>query len=128
MSLRFQTQIAHVVLASFAWTAMLEQARSDESVVLPRCEVSIIKEVQVPGREPGVLEALEAREGMRVTKGMEVGSIDKLEALAQLEVKQLEAEAAKAEAESPIEINYAITAANHAKASWQVGIEANRQV
>jgi len=74
--------------------------------VLPECHVQLIQAVDVPGIEAGVLITLEATEGMDVRYGMTLGHIDDREPKAQRAISQLKHNAAKAQAESDVEIIY----------------------
>jgi len=91
------------------------------------CTIGSIDDQCVPGTDPGVLLELKVREGMRVTKGMEIGRIDDNEAKALFEVKRLEAEAADQTAKSDIDIRHAEAAAKVAEAAYKKQVEANKQ-
>jgi multidrug resistance efflux pump len=85
---------------------------SGKGPVLANCRVELIQEVQVPGIEGGVLMALEATEGMDVRAGMTLGHIDDREPKMQRIIGKLKHDAAKAQAESDIDIRFA-------RAAWE---------
>jgi multidrug efflux pump subunit AcrA (membrane-fusion protein) len=87
-------------------------AASGKGPVLEKCRVELIQEVQVPGIESGVLMSLEATEGMEVRAGMLLGHIDDREPTMQRDINQLKHDAAKAQAESDIDIRFA-------RAAWE---------
>ncbi len=67
-------------------------APSSGDPVVEHCLVSLIEEAQIPGREPGVLAALEAKEGLQVKAGTVIGRIDDSEPTAQKRIKLKEHE------------------------------------
>ncbi len=91
------------------------------------CVIASIDDQYVPGADAGVLTHLKASEGMQVTRGMELGLIDESEARANLDVKQLEYEAATQKANSDINIRHAKAAADVAQAALRQYEEANRR-
>lgn len=95
--------------------------------VLKHCLVSLIEEVQLPGREPGVLIALDAKEGMQVSAGDVLGRIDDTEATVAKRVKQLEHETAKEQATNDVDVRYAAAAAGVAEFAWQKAVQANER-
>jgi len=95
--------------------------------VLKHCLVSLIEEVQLPGREPGVLAAVDAKEGMQVKAGDVLGRIDDSEAVVQKRVKTLEYETAKEQATNDVDVRYAAAAADVAKYAWMKAVEANQK-
>jgi multidrug resistance efflux pump len=74
---------------------------------IPVCQVVSINDQAVPGTDPGVLMTLNVKEGMIVTKDMEIGRIDDSTARADLEVKQYEYETANQKATSSVNIRHA---------------------
>jgi multidrug efflux pump subunit AcrA (membrane-fusion protein) len=91
------------------------------------CVVASIDDQAVPGADAGVLNSLKVREGMHVTQGMEMGSVDDNEARAMVQVKQLELDVAQQKADSDINIRHAQAAADVAEATLSGYLEANRK-
>jgi multidrug efflux pump subunit AcrA (membrane-fusion protein) len=79
---------------------------------LPHCEVKLIQEVEVPGIESGVLMSLEATEGMDVRAGTTLGHVDDRQPHMEKKINKLKHDAAKAQAESDVDIRYA-------RAAWE---------
>ncbi len=82
--------------------------------MLAKCHVELIQEVEVPGIESGVLMSLEAKEGMDVRAGTTLGHIDDRQPQTEKKINMLKHEAAKAQAESDVDIRYA-------RAAWERG-------
>lgn len=122
------------MFTSFLWIAMalaapadsVPRAPSASDAVIPFCHIVSIERQEVPGSDPGVLVEMTAKEGMTVTKDMELARVDDREAKAQLIVKQLESEAAEQEANSDVLIQYQVVTADVAKAALDKLEEANR--
>jgi len=95
-------------------------AASGKGPVLENCRVELIQEVQVPGIEAGVLMSLEATEGMDVRAGMLLGHVDDREPDMQRKISQLKHDAAKAAAESDIDIRFARAAADAADLEYEM--------
>ena len=90
------------------------------------CVIASIDDRPVPGADAGVLTSLKVREGMPVTRGMEIGVIDESEARANLAIKQFEYEVTVQKANSDINIRHAQAAAALADATLEALQEANR--
>jgi multidrug efflux pump subunit AcrA (membrane-fusion protein) len=117
---------ALVVTMALALTA--EKAPSTASAadaVIPICEVVSIEKQEVPGADAGVLVEMKVKEGMKVTKDMELARIDDREAKAQLIVKELERDAAEQEANSDIRIRYEQATADVAAKAYEKLEKAN---
>jgi multidrug resistance efflux pump len=112
------------LLLALALSADPAPAAGDPQI--PICEIASIDEQAVPGADAGVLMLLTVKEGMRVTKGMEVGRIDDSAARAQLAVKQFEYDVTNQTANSDIDIRHAKAAAAVAKAAYDKLEESNR--
>jgi len=76
------------------------------NAVIHDATLTSIQRLDVPGADPGVLVKLTVELGARVKKGQELARIDDREAQANVEVKRLDYEAAKQEAESKVEVEY----------------------
>jgi len=100
-------------------------APSGKDPVIENCRVELIQGVEVPGIEPGVLMSLEAKEGMDVRQGTTLGHIDDREPKMQRIISKLEHEAAKEQAESDIDIQYAHDAWEQARAEYEMDMKAN---
>ena len=102
-----------MMVSSFVMTLALAwappQGPSTESTGDPvlACTLASIEDQEVPGADPGVLVKMVAKEGMQVTKDMEVARVDDREAQALFVVKQLEYEVAQQEADSLVEVEFA---------------------
>jgi multidrug efflux pump subunit AcrA (membrane-fusion protein) len=103
-------------------------APSSGDPVVEHCLVSLIEEAQIPGREPGVLAALEAKEGLQVKAGTVIGRIDDSEPTAQKRIKSKEHETELEKATNDVNIRYAIAATEVAKAAFDKSVEANNKV
>ncbi len=91
------------------------------------CVIASIDDRPVPGADAGVLTNLKVREGMPVTRGMEIGLIDDSEAQANLAIKQFEYEATIQKAESDINIRHAEATAAVEDATLKSLEEANKK-
>lgn len=82
-------------------------------IPVSRCLVTLVEEVQVPAREAGVIDALEARPGMMVNRGQELARMD--ESQQRLELKQAECDlqAARKQHSNDIRVRYA-------RKAWEV--------
>jgi multidrug resistance efflux pump len=121
------------MLATSLWMTMAmavaadaKAAVSTSDAVIPVCHIVSLERQEVPGADAGVLTQMVAKEGMRVTKGMELGRVDDRESRAQLNIKQFELEAADQEANSDVGIRYQAKTADVAEAFWEKLKQANR--
>lgn len=96
--------------------------------VIEHCLVSLIEEAQIPGREPGVVAALEAKEGMQVKAGTIIGRIDDSEPTALKRVKMKEHDTEKEKATNDVNVPYAIAATEVAKLAYEKSLEADSRV
>jgi len=104
-------------------------ARSD-TVVIEYGLVSAFDQVQVPGREPGVLMFLDpktSREGTEVQKGDILGELDNSDALAKKAGALAEVETATAAAESTAELDFAVASKKVSEAELQSFKDANKR-
>lgn len=76
------------------------------NAVIHDATLTSIQRLDVPGADPGVLVKLTVELGARVKKGQELARIDDREAQANVDVKKLDWQAAKQEADSKVEIDY----------------------
>ena len=90
-----------------------------EPLRLENAVVTLIEQVDVPARAPGVLAELSVREGDRVAKGLHAGRVDDAEARLKAEHVELELAAAKAEAANELKMLAAQKGAEAAKAELQ---------
>lgn len=86
---------------------------------LKRFDIPIYAEVD------GLLTAVPVTEGMQVTKGQLLASIDERHAQAAVDVADISLQAARARAEDDVERRYAVKAAAVAYVDWQRLLEAN---
>jgi len=93
-----------------------------------RCLVSLIQEVAVPAREPGVLKALIVKEGDLVMPDQLLAQIDDTRAQMQLTAAKLKLQVARKQAENTTNVEYARAASDVAKAEWIQADDANKKV
>jgi macrolide-specific efflux system membrane fusion protein len=96
--------------------------------VLSHCLVKLIQEVQVPGIEAGMLMSLEAKEGMDVRAGTTLGHIDDRQPSMDKKISQLKHDAAKAQADSDVDIRFAQAAWDAAKAEYEMDQQAIEKI
>jgi len=98
-------------------------ARAADALRLDNAVVTLIEQVDVPARLPGVIAELNVREGDRVVRGQLAGRIDDAEARLKAEHVELELLAAKAEAGNELKILAAQKGAEAAKAELQRAVD-----
>ncbi|HUS41001.1 MAG TPA: HlyD family efflux transporter periplasmic adaptor subunit, partial [Pirellulales bacterium] len=69
--------------------------------------VTLLEDIEVPAEAPGVVAALEAREGMSVTADQVVGKLDDRQARANHKLTSIELESSKEQAKNDIAIRFA---------------------
>ncbi len=96
--------------------------------ILEGCLVSLIDEVKVPAREPGVITRLAVRQGDVVKRGDILACID--DDQPQMEKRRADAEhkQAVAKAESDVDVRYSVKAYDVAKATHEKAEEAHDRV
>ncbi|MCE9603448.1 MAG: HlyD family efflux transporter periplasmic adaptor subunit [Planctomycetia bacterium] len=95
--------------------------------VLRHCVVKLIDQVTVSVQEPGIVTALEVREGMMVEAEAQVGRVsDSQSRMAKL-VAEAEHKIAQDRAGNDIEIRYAESAAKVAEFEYRAGLQANQK-
>jgi multidrug efflux pump subunit AcrA (membrane-fusion protein) len=107
-----------VMALTLAWAAPPTASAESADDPVAECTLASIEDQEVPGADPGVLVMMIAKEGMKVTKDMEVARVDDRESQAQLVVKQLEYEVAQQEADSQVEIDFARASAAVQKTAY----------
>ena len=100
---------------------------SIEDPVVKDCLISFIDEAQVPGREPGVLVALEAKEGLQVKANGVVGRIDDSQPTMEKRIKQREYESEKEKATNDVNVRFNKASAEVAAAAVAKSEAANKQ-
>lgn len=95
--------------------------------LLPRCVVKIIDEVNVSVQEPGLITALEVREGMTLEGGAIVGHIDDGRARMSKLIAEAAHHAADRKAQNDIEILHAEDAAKVAEYEYRASLLANER-
>lgn len=98
-------------------------ARAAEPLRLENAVVTLIEQVDVPARSPGVLAELNVREGDRVVRGQQAGRIDDAEARLKAEHVELELLAARAEAANELKMFAAQKGAEAARAELQRAVD-----
>ncbi len=91
------------------------------------CLVTLIEEVRVPAEEEGRLVALEAREGLQVEAGTLLGLVDDTMAQMQQKVAKAQYDVAKLQADSEVDIEVAIKAAQVLQAEYEQALDANKK-
>jgi len=117
----------HRFVSSFALVAasscFVGVAGAADLLRLENAVVTLIEQVDVPARSPGVLAELSVREGDHVVKGQQAGRIDDAEARLKAEHVELELSAAKAEAANELKVLAAQKGAEAAKAELQRAVD-----
>ncbi|HEX3724852.1 MAG TPA: HlyD family efflux transporter periplasmic adaptor subunit [Pirellulales bacterium] len=121
-----------MVITSLITTLALALAQAGAATPLSnpvddKCILASIADVQVAAKEAGVLFSLEAKEGMYVKEGTELGRIDYREAEAELKIKQFDFEVADFKAKSTVSVKYAKKASDVAQKVYEMYEEANRK-
>ncbi len=94
----------------------------------PECLVKLIDrfDVQVSAQEAGVLQSLEAHEGMEVQAGTLLGQIDDSQAQSKKKVAVAEHKVAQTEAENDVDIRFNQAQSGVAEMEFRLNEEANR--
>ncbi len=103
-------------------------APTGKGPTIENCVIKLKQEVEVPGKEAGVLIALEATEGLEVRSGMILGHIDDSQPRMEKKISQIKHESALALAESDIDIRHSKDAAGVAKFTYLKNKEAAGKV
>ncbi len=84
---------------------------SGQGLYVDRCIVTLIDDINVPAREAGLLEELMVSEGVEVKKDQLLGKLDKTDALTAQSIADIEVTIAQRQAESTVEADAALKAA-----------------
>lgn len=129
-----KTIVALAFCLPVAWplitVAQPKTSARPKTVILEDCLVSAFDHVQVPGREAGVLDALDPQtslEGSEVRKGDILGALDSEDLIAKEEMAELEIEVAKAQAENDAQVQAMILTKKVAEAELKSAEDANRK-
>jgi multidrug efflux pump subunit AcrA (membrane-fusion protein) len=95
--------------------------------LLPRCVVKIIDEVNVSVQEPGLITALEVREGMTLESGAVVGHVDDGRARMEKAIAEAAYHAAEKKAQNDVEILHAEDASKVAEYEYRASLLANER-
>jgi multidrug efflux pump subunit AcrA (membrane-fusion protein) len=95
--------------------------------VLHHCVVKLIDEVVVSVEEPGLIAALEIREGMTVEAGLKMGRVNDGQARMAKLVSEAEHKIAQGKATNDIEVRYAESAAKVAEYEYRASLQANQR-
>ncbi len=121
-----------LVVASTAALAGAEFNTSDVPKASPRgevrlshCLVSLIDDIEVPAEKAGVLTNFSVREGDYLQLNAPIATIDEEQAALQHEAAQAEADAARAKATNPLEVEYAVATHRTAEAEYKIALSAN---
>jgi len=110
--------ILPMIAASIFATAQVD-APTQQQVVVERCLVSLIDEVNVPAQETGVLVFVPVERGEMVQKGGEIALIDDSLPSKQKEIAILKWNKAQEQATNNVDIRYAAKAAEVAQAEYE---------
>lgn len=130
MFVRYLIAPAVAVLTTLASAAELKTSDTSPAPVaagvrLSHCLVSLIDDIEIPAEKPGVLTSLAAREGAYLEAQAPIASIDEEQAVLQHETAQAEADAARAKADNPLEVEYAVATHRTAEAEYKISLNAN---
>jgi membrane fusion protein, multidrug efflux system len=95
-------------------------------LVLPKCFVKHVDDIQLPAMEAGALVQLGVKEGSQVRKGDVIGKIYDSEAQMQRKAAESEYAAAVERWKNDVPIRYAEASAEVAKKDWEMMIESNK--
>ncbi|MEK6236064.1 MAG: efflux RND transporter periplasmic adaptor subunit [Planctomycetales bacterium] len=111
----------------FAMFPSLADAQAPADPKVDHCLITVLQEVEVPAHEAGVIDHMEAKEGMHVKAGQELAQLKLNQAKLEKLLADVELRSARRQAENDVNIRFA-------KASWEVseaefiqGQEANRK-
>lgn len=105
-----------------------QTSATPNQVVVERCLVSLIDEVNVPAQETGVLMSIPVERGDYVTVGTQLAQIDDSLPNKQKEIAQLKYDKANEQATNQVDIKYAAKAAEVSKAEFEQLEAANKGV
>jgi macrolide-specific efflux system membrane fusion protein len=103
------------------------QSGSSSEPIVENCLISLINQVRIPAEEAGMVVKHHVKEGMAVTKGMEIVAIDDALPMRQKKVAETEENKARMEAENEVNIIYSQKAAEVAEVEYKKSAEANRR-
>ncbi len=84
-----------------------------------QCLVTLIDEVEVPAREPGIITELSVKEGMRVKKGQQLGQVNDRDTQSRLKAAKSDLEISKAQAENEASVMAAEATVGVATAEYE---------
>ena len=117
---------AMLVIGQLAAAQELESPPT--AAVVPNCVVAAAEQADLPPYEPGVLMLIKAHEGQQVDAKELLVQLDDRKAQRELEVAQAKFSAAQFKANDDINVRYASSAAEAAKAEYDVSVKANHDV
>ncbi|GIW92541.1 MAG: hemolysin D [Pirellulaceae bacterium] len=110
----------------FGLMAAPESSTSSDGVSF-RGQVTLIRDIQVPARQPGLLERLLVSEGQMVAEEELLANVDSSEAELRLEAARREYEAAAEQAKEDVKVQEARATADVAQAERDDSLAANRR-
>jgi multidrug resistance efflux pump len=120
---RFLLLVTLLALSAIAAQA----AEAPATVTIPDCLVSLINEAQVPAREAGFIAKIDIHEGQQVAADELMARIDDSQARMDLRIAEADYKAAKAEADSTVNVDYAKATYDSSVAEWNRAIDANKK-
>ncbi|MDD4268129.1 MAG: efflux RND transporter periplasmic adaptor subunit [Pirellulales bacterium] len=94
-------------LIALAAARLAEPAAASEPIRIDAVLLQLIEQVDVPARDPGVIQSLAAKEGALVAAGDPLVQLDDAEARQEVERARLESEIAEAQAKNDVDVRYA---------------------
>lgn len=116
------------IAALLGGMVLLASGARGEDAEVTRCFVTVLKQVEVAAREPGIIEQLDIKEGVLLKTGQEVGHLKLLRAKLEREQAAFELAAARKESENDVNVRYAHAATDVAVAELEEKIAANKRV
>lgn len=107
-------------------SAQAPAANSSGDIVIPRCLVTLIDEVNIPAQETGVLRKIPVERGNYVAQGGLLAQIDDSVPTKQHEIAQRKFDKATEQATNDVDIKYAAKAAEVSEAEHLLMVEANK--
>ncbi len=107
-------------------TAAGQPSAQAQEATMENCNIISIESPKLPASDAGVLINLHVTDGQQVKKGMVLATIDDRDARAMYDVKRLDYEVAKQQAESDADLRHAIAAADVARIAHEKYVEVNK--
>lgn len=103
------------------------ESKMPAPLVLEQCNVTLIREHQVPAEDPGVIDRILVKPGESVSAGQLLVQLKDNQAQVAKKAAMLKRDAAKAQAESEVDKNYASAAFAVAEKEYQQALDTNQR-